>query len=433
VSRHRAEADARHEGQPYRWVIFGAMCGVYFAFGVILLAIPPMVADVRADLDISRGMLGFALGAWSLIYIVTCPPAGRIIDRLGLRRSLTAGSLLVAASAALQSLAQGVAMLWLAIAIIGIGGPLVSLSAPKLVAEWFDSSHERSLAVGFYTSAPAIGGVFALALTNSVLLPAFGDWRGVLMFEAAMCAVAAVAWVLVSGRAPTRSVNEPVDSASSGSTQMARALLADRGVRLAMLLGVATFFVSQGMGAWLPNMLEEGAGLSTRAASNWAAVSLAVGIVARLVMPGLALPGQRTRILTALMITLAVAMMLMAFGPPATDLVAALVLGLRSALSSLVILVLMDAEPVTAANIGLAYGFLFSAGQVGGALGPQVVGMFGDSELGFPGALVGMTILLLAMVAVLVRDDRRLRRHTELDLLPVAMTGPTPQPDEEHT
>ena len=67
------------------------MCGVYFAFGVILLAIPPMVAEVRADLGISRGMLGFALGAWALLYIVTAPPAGQIIDRLGLRRSLAAG------------------------------------------------------------------------------------------------------------------------------------------------------------------------------------------------------------------------------------------------------------------------------------------------------------------------------------------------------
>ena len=91
------------------------MCGVYVAFGMILLAIPPMVTQVRTELDVSRGTLGFALGAWALLYIVTAPPAGQIIDRIGLRRSLAAGSLLIATSAAVQSAAQDVAMLWLAI------------------------------------------------------------------------------------------------------------------------------------------------------------------------------------------------------------------------------------------------------------------------------------------------------------------------------
>ena len=177
---------AEPERHPYRWVIFGAMCSVYVAFGMILLAIPPMVTQVRTELGVSRSTLGFALGAWALLYIVTAPPAGRIIDRVGLRRSLAAGSLLVATSAAVQSAAQDVAMLWLVIGILGIGGPLVSLSAPKLVAVWFTSPHERPLAVGLYTSAPALGGVCALLLTNSVLLPVFGDWRSVLMFEAAL-------------------------------------------------------------------------------------------------------------------------------------------------------------------------------------------------------------------------------------------------------
>ena len=184
------------------------MCVVYFAFGVILLAIPPMVSEVRADLGISRGMLGFALGAWALLYIVTAPPAGQIIDRLGLRRSLAAGAILVALSAAMQAAAQGVVMLWLAIAVIGIGGPLVSLSAPKLVAVWFADPHERAHAVGLYTSAPPLGGVFALLLTNSVLLPALGSWRAVLLFEAGISLAAAVAWIAVSSRAPT----DPIDT-----------------------------------------------------------------------------------------------------------------------------------------------------------------------------------------------------------------------------
>ena len=125
------EAGVHPAPHPFRWVIFGAMCVVYFAFGVILLAIPPMVYEVRADLGISRGMLGFALGAWALLYMVTAPPAGQMIDRIGLRRSLAAGALLVAAVGGSPIAAHGMVMLWVAIAVIGIGGPLVSLAGAK--------------------------------------------------------------------------------------------------------------------------------------------------------------------------------------------------------------------------------------------------------------------------------------------------------------
>ena len=73
---HRG-AGGQPASHPFRWVLFGAMCVVYFAFGVILLAIPPMVEDVRAELGASRGMLGFALGAWSLLCIASSASRGR--------------------------------------------------------------------------------------------------------------------------------------------------------------------------------------------------------------------------------------------------------------------------------------------------------------------------------------------------------------------
>lgn len=384
------------------------MCGVYFAFGVVLLAIPPMAAEVRADLGISRSVLGFALGAWALLYIVTAPPAGRIIDRLGLRRSLAAGSLLIAVSALVQSLARDGWALWVAIGIIGIGGPLVSLSAPKLVGEWFVDARERALAVGFYTSAPAIGGLFALATTNSVLVPVLGGWRAVLAFEAALNLVAFVVWIVVSGRAPREhAIAAPVIATPAWSAT--KALLAGPGVRLAMLLGIGSFFITQGLSAWLPDMLDEHSGLSGGAASHWAAASLAVGIAARLAVPGLASPAHRSAVLHGVMIALGVALLVMAWGPTSVHVPAALLIGLRSTLNSLVIVVLMEADQVTSANAGLAYGLWFSVVEIGGAAGPPVVGAFGDSSWGFPGALAVMAAMLAVMVAVLLRGDRRAR------------------------
>ena len=258
-------AGADPERPPYRWAMFGAMCSVYFAFGIVLLAIPPMVTQVRTELDVSRARSGSrsargrcctssprrrragsstgsgCVGRW---------PPGRCWSRRRRR---------------CNPAAQDVATLWLAIGIIGIGGPLVSLSAPKLVAVWFTNPHERPLAVGLYTTAPALGGVFALLLTNSVLLPVFGDWRSVLAVrgDAQPCRRVGLDAGQRPGteRAGRADVLETVPLRGAAA---ARALFASPGVRLAMLLGIGTFFITQGLAAWLPNILEEHSGTLRR-------------------------------------------------------------------------------------------------------------------------------------------------------------------------
>jgi cyanate permease len=173
-----------------------------------------------------------------------------------------------------------------------------------------------------------------------------------------------------------------------------------------MVLGIGSFFITQGLSAWLPDMLEEHSGLSGGAASTWAAVSLGVGIAARLAVPGLARPERRSVVLHGVMAALAVAMVVMAFGPFAVQVPAALVIGFRSTLNSLVIVVLMESDQVTPANAGLAYGLWFSAVEIGGAAGPPLVGAFGDSQVGYPGALVAMAAVLAVMIAALLRADR---------------------------
>lgn len=385
-----------------RWVVFSAMCVVYLTFGIVVLAIPPMMSDVRADLGLSRGAIGFALGAWALLYIVTAPPAGRVIDRVGLHRSLAAGAFLVALSAAAQALAQNLAMLWLAIAIVGVGGPLISLSAPKLVAVWFTDPRERALAIGFYTSAPAIGGAIALAATNSVLLPLLGHWRVVLLAEAAACVLAGLLWTVVSRRSPSLPV-----AATAGGVDAARSLLRSPGVRLAVVLGIGSFFMTQGLSAWLPDILVELRGFETATAANWAAVSLTIGIVARLAIPGLARPERRSLVVHTVLAAMLVALTVLAVGPAGWAVAAVIVLGLRSVLNSLVSVILMEADQVTAANAGLAYGLWFAAVEVGGAAGPLAVGALGDSSAGFAGALLAMAgVTALMMMALFVFDVR---------------------------
>lgn len=393
---------------------------VYYSFGLVVMSLPPMVTVVRTDLGISRGAMGFALGAWALIYVGSAPPAGRVVDRLGLKWSIFFGSAFVAISGFARAGAQGLGTLWLAIAIFGIGGPLVSSAAPKLIAVWFGDQAERRLAVGLYTMAPALGSVTALLTTNAVFLPWLQQWRRVVAVQSGVAVVAALIWFGVSSLAPPEPVYEKKlpSSAQPGTTKlMWRLLLADVRIRVAVLMGLLVFFVNHGLSAWLPNALEDESGLSAKVASNWVAVSLIVGMVVTLILPRLATPQRRNLLLAVLATLVATSLVVIAVAPKSIDIVATLVLGVRAAMVPLVLVALMEAPAVNPQNMGSANGLWFSFAEMGGTLGPLAVGLVGDTSVGFAGSMI-LLASVLGLLLLLVGFDSR----TADSKLPSTMT-----------
>ncbi len=386
------------------------MAFVYFTFGVMVASIPPMVSTVRDDLGISRTAMGLALGAWALIYIVSAPLAGRIIDRIGLRNSIAIGALTIVASGVARAGAQGLGTLWLAVAIFGVGGPLVSASAPKLIAVWFGDPAERRVAVGVYTASPALGGMAALLLTNSVILPWLDDWRRVILAYSVLALFGAVVWMVVATMAPpSPSADRTPTVKGSGEW---RVLLASPGVRLALVIGIGAFFVNHGLAAWLPNVLETDADLSASSASTWVGVSSAVGIVATLVVPRFATPERRASTLAAVMAVMTLSLVAVAAGSQWLAISGALVVGIRAALIPLVIVALMEADAVTPTNMGLANGLWFSFVEIGGATGPLAIGAISDTSGGFGAAMLLLAGILGVMIAITLSwNGERSARH----------------------
>ena len=115
------EPDSDSPGRSGRWVLFAGVYAVYFAFGVVALSIPPLVGEVRADLGLSRSGMGLALGAWQLVYLGSAPPAGRLVDRLGVRRAIAIGAVVVIASGLLRAAAGNLLALWARGTSIGLG------------------------------------------------------------------------------------------------------------------------------------------------------------------------------------------------------------------------------------------------------------------------------------------------------------------------
>lgn len=369
-----------------------------------------MLTVVQVDLGASRSQMGFVLGAWALIFIATAPLAGRFIDRFGLTRSLLIGGISITLSALARSAATDVTTLWLAVAVFGLGGPLISAGAPTLVRTWFADPTERRRAVSVYAIAPGLGGVLALALTNSVLLPALGSWRAVLLAESAIGAVATTVWLIVAVRlVGLRGSTPPKDAAHSHEGERAAALgaaqglLASPGVRFALALAFPIFFLNHALNAWMPTVMAELGELSPAVASNWVAASRLVGIGAALIVPTLVPARRRSSVMAALCATIGLALAAMA-GGPALAVAALLVIGLRGAMVPIGALLLMEADGVSTNNTGLANGLWFSVGEVGGVSGPFVAGVVADSTFGFTGvvltlAAIGVVVGALVLVA----------------------------------
>ena len=388
---------------PYRWLLLSGVCSVYFTFGLLVMSIPPLVGEIRADLGLSRSAMGLAIGAWPLIYILSSPVCGQLLDRLGVRRGIALGSLVMAASGFLRAFAGGLGSFWLAIALFGLGGPLVSAGAPKVVGLWFVEERERRLAIGFYSAVPAVGGMAALVLSNSVLMPLTGSWRATIVIETVMVVLALVVWLVISGRGP-----EPPTSTRPATTESnsPRFLLASSEFRIILLLGVGVFFIFHGLAGWMPEALREHSGFSSMAAANWVALGAFAGVVCVLTLPSRTERQNLATTMAVVLALLAVAVLAVVWLPTWLVPIPVAIAGGRSVLLPLIHVALLDSGPVGPNNTGLASGLWFGVAEIGGVAGPLVVGWVADTSAGFAGAFGVVAAVAVAMLLPISRLHR---------------------------
>ena len=375
-------------GHPHRWAMLAGVWIVYFCFGSTSAAIAPLVSRITAELGLSHTQMGSVLGAWQLVYIGAAIPCGALLDRLGPRRGLALGALVLAASGILRGLAVNYWTLLLAVGVFGIGGPLVSVGAPKVISQWF-AGRERGMAMGLYNMGQALGTIGALSLTSSVgLALAGGNWRTVLIFYGIVALAAAMGWSIISNHTASRALERRAASQPRPTEAgVFLELLRVRGFRTVLYLAVGTFFFGHALANWLPEILRVD-GMDPARAGLWASIPVVVGIGGVLFFPRFAIPRRRMTILAGLFAAQLLAPLLINWGS-GVALASGLVLqGLaRGSLSTIVLLVLMELREVDSHRMGAAGGMYFTAGEIGGVLGPLTVGTLYDLTGGFTAAL----------------------------------------------
>lgn len=398
----------------YRWVLLVGIWAIYFCFGIVTISMAPLIPNIAAELDIPNSTMGAILGAWPLVYIASAIPCGILLDKLNPREALFLGAVFIAASALMRGLAPDQLTLFLAVGLFGLGGPFVSVGAPKFVSRWFTGQH-RGFAIGVCTSGPVFGGATALALTQPWLMPIVdNEWRQVMFVCAGVTIAIGVIWYVIASHPLARGTTQTATDRTPFSTRTLMDIIANPAVIAILAMGAGVFFINHGIINWLPEILRS-KGMTSAEAGLWASAATMVGIIGLLVVPRLATPQRRTMIMVILFSSLLIASVLLLL-PSTTFLpVALLMLGTaRAAVTGMVLLLLMEAPGVDAKNHGLLGGIFFVVGEIGGVLGPLTLGLLSSEDGTFNYSLMALTGVCALMVTLTVGLARSAKRAKSL-------------------
>lgn len=394
----------------FRWVVLAGVWLIYWSFGLVVVSLAPLVPQITHDLAIDHAMMGAIFGAWQLVFIIAAIPCGTLLDRIGVRRGLLLGTFAIAVSALLRGVADNDLMMLIAVAMFGIGGPIVSTGAPKVVTQWFPGK-ERGLAMGIYITGPAIGGILSVSLTNSLLMPLFDDnWRAIQWVWGICSLSAGLIWFMIA-RHPRMQDEELHTTEGTRPSQLhvIGELIRIPAVQILLLMSVGIFTFNHGLNNWLPEILRA-KNLTAVEAGYWATVPTIIGLVGSLTIPRLATPERRGLVLLGLCSTALLVTMLLRAEVGGILVIGLLLQGIaRSSLMTVAILTLVETPKIGKTRAATASGVFFSAAEVGGAFGPWTLGLLHSITGGFQAGLTLLSVVTGLMVFGALRLEAIIR------------------------
>ena len=152
-----------------RWSIAALLCAACALNYLDRQTLSVLAATLQAELGFSDVDYSHVTSAFLFSYTVMYAVTGRLVDRLGTRRSFLIGVSGWSAVTMLHALARSALHLSLFRALLGAVQPVNFAAGVKAVSEWFPM-RERALAVGIFNAGTALGGAIAVPVVSFVAL-----------------------------------------------------------------------------------------------------------------------------------------------------------------------------------------------------------------------------------------------------------------------
>jgi cyanate permease len=235
-----------------------------------------------------------------------------------------------------------------------------------------------------------------------MILPLTGSWRMTLALYALITLLVAILWIAFGRDSAQGASDRKRSGASAGGY---REVIFQPAVWIVIIVGFSAFLAGHGLRSWLPQILEA-RGMSPAMSGLLASLPAITGAVGSILILGLASrgAGNRRRATIALLLVTGFSVAAINFVDGWALVLAIAVEGFcAAAIQPLMLNILMEMPSVGPRRMGTAAGIFFSVGEVGGTLGPVIMGLLADLTGSFTPGLLGMAAIMWMMLVLALR------------------------------
>lgn len=376
------------------YVLLGLASVGYFLFTFSWFSLAAYLVPIIEELGLSSTQAGVVTGAVQLSYIPISLVSGLVIDRLGSRTSLGVGLFVIGIAHVLRGLSGEFVTILLPTLLLGVGGTAVTFGLPKLVSELFPPERSGTMS-SVYIVGATLGSATVFAVARPLVGPLAGGWRPFFLYTGAAVVAFALLWAAVSwylwGRIERFSGSSDDQSFSLASmrSDLVR-VFTHYGLLLLVVVGTMRLFISHGLSNWLPTILEA-RGMTPALAGTITSLFILIRILGIVGVPALSdrFGTRRLPIVACgLAGTLGMVGLIVASSLPgivlSLVLVGTFVIG---GLSPLVRAIPIEMDGIGPRLTAVANGLIFTVGEVGGFMGPFLIGLLHDLTGSFAPAL----------------------------------------------
>jgi cyanate permease len=301
---------------------------------------------------------------------------------------------MISLSSTLRWFATTYESLFIFVALFGFGGPLISIGLPKLASMWFIGK-ERGTASGVYTTGNTIGGMVALSITNSIVMPIVGNWKHVFLIYAIIGFLITVVWLSLGRRSPDVKTIALGSTEVEGQWHIMKRLFRRKNIWLIVGIGITYFLTIHGLSNWLPKILEL-KGIPPNESGVIVSSLNLFGICGSILIPKLHLYLQsKKRAIAVTLFTLSLAILVFGVTSGMSMWIGiALTWFFMRGLLPLLLVTLMDMPEIGSKHMGIVGGLYFSIGEIGGFGGPFLMGFFKDITGSFLSGIIFLVVVI---------------------------------------
>ena len=193
----------RADGKAFAGRLLELLCLLWLAgmaMRVTILAVPPVIPLIRADMGMTETQVGLLIGLPLGTWAIAAVPGSLLIARRGATATLAAGLAITAIAAAARGAVPNVWLLYVATIAMGFGIAIMQPAMPTLVREWLP--RRIGLGAAVTTNGMLGGATLAAAVSIPLVLPLVGQsWRLDLLAWAAPVLLTALLVLALAPRA----------------------------------------------------------------------------------------------------------------------------------------------------------------------------------------------------------------------------------------